>query len=295
MPKICYRPVDFKPSSLAKIKQANEIIAEYGKAGYELTLRQLYYQFVARDLIPNTPKSYDNLGELINNARLAGLVDWHAIIDRTRNLSKVSTWESPRDIVQACASQFRYDLWKDQDNYVEVWVEKDALGGIVDRACQTYRVPWFSCRGYTSQSEMWSAAQRLKGHILQGQTCVVIHLGDHDPSGIDMTRDVEGRLHEFARTTQIEVRRIALNMDQVQQYGPPPNPAKVTDSRYASYQAEHGDESWELDALEPSVIDALIQKEVESLVDADTWQEGVDREENAKEAIEKLALQLSND
>lgn len=306
MPKICYRPKEFKPESIVKIAHANKIIDEYSASGYELTLRQLYYQFVARDLIANTQKSYDNLGALINDARLAGLVDWQAIVDRTRNLSTHGSWTSPRAIVDACAKQFKYDPWDTQACYVEVWVEKDALSGVIERACETYRVPHFSCRGYTSASEMWMAGRRLaersrnikNGVQLPGgrsREVVVIHLGDHDPSGIDMTRDIQERLREFGRTQTIDIRRIALNMDQVQQYDPPPNPAKVTDSRFESYRQEHGEESWELDALEPSVIDALIQDEIATLIDQEAWDEVMEREEAARAQIAKLAKKLDND
>lgn len=305
MPKIKYKEENFRPESLAKIKQANAIIAEYDAAGYELTLRQLYYQFVARDLIPNTQKSYDNLGELLNKARWAGLVDWLSITDRTRNLSTHASWTSPRAIVEACASQFQYDPWLDQRTYVEVWVEKEALAGIIERACEKYRVSHFSCRGYTSASEIWSAAQRLAGYtrgekrgvrIKGGKRDVtVIHLGDHDPSGIDMTRDIEERLQILGGTSRIKVKRIALNMDQVEEYNPPPNPAKVTDSRFENYRAEFGEESWELDALEPATIHEMIESEIASHIDQDAWQAVLDREETAKGEIEAVSDQLSDD
>lgn len=295
MPKIKYRTENFKPDSLAKIAKANEIIDEYTAQGYELTLRQLYYQFVARDLIPNTQRSYDNLGELLNKARWAGLVDWLSIVDRTRNLSSHASWSSPASIVRACAQQFNYDPWLDQRAYVEVWVEKQALEGVIERACEQYRVPHFSCRGYTSASEIWSAAGRLSGMVREHKDVLVLHLGDHDPSGIDMTRDITDRLRELGRTSSIEVRRIALNMDQVEQYGPPPNPAKVTDSRFESYRAEHGEESWELDALEPRVIHDLIESQIAEVIELDDWNDVLRREEKAREAIEEVADQLSDE
>jgi len=114
MPYICYRKKKFGASALKTISLANEIIADYKSQGFELTLRQLYYQFVSRDLIPNSQREYKNLGTIINDGRLAGLIDWNAIIDRTRNLVSPSTWNSPKEIVEACASQFRSDKWEDQ-------------------------------------------------------------------------------------------------------------------------------------------------------------------------------------
>lgn len=266
--KPCYREKRFSADRQEKINKANEIIEEYKRQGYELTLRQLYYQFVSRDIIPNNQREYKNLGDVINDARLAGLVDWYAIVDRTRNLRRRPNWDSPQSIIDACASQYHRDLWQGQPNRVEVWIEKDALVGIIEGTCEALDVPYFSCRGYTSQSEMWVAAMRLKGYRQASQRPVVLHFGDHDPSGIDMSRDIQERLEEFSGG-DVEFRRMALNKDQVDKYNPPPNPAKLTDSRCEGYIEKHGSESWELDALEPSVITGLIRGEIESLTDPD--------------------------
>ena len=261
MPKIVYVPKNFSAAKLVMIEQANAIMVEYARQGFDITLRQLYYQFVSRDLIPNKQEEYSKLGDLISDARLAGLIDWHHIVDRTRNLRGNTHWEKPSDILQSCAYQFCLDKWQDQTYYVEVWVEKDALVGIVGQAAAALDVPYFSCRGYTSQSEMWSASQRiLKQHKL-GKKCVIIHLGDHDPSGIDMSRDILGRLKLFT-DDKISVLRVALNMVQVKKYNPPPNPAKVTDSRYEAYKKLHGEYSWELDALDPQVLTDIIRRAV---------------------------------
>ncbi len=291
---IKYIDKKFEPGLLKKIEQANSIIKEYQKAGFDLTLRQLYYQFVARDLIPNTLREYKKLGDVINNARLAGLVSWSAIVDRTRNLQKNSHWNGPADIVDTCARSFQIDKWADQKHRVEVWVEKDALIGVVEQACRPLDVSFFSCRGYTSQSEMWAAGQRLKEFAEEHkQTPVIIHLGDHDPSGVDMSRDIADRLELFMGG--LEVNRIALNMDQVQKYNPPPNPAKITDSRAAEYIKIHGDESWELDALDPKVLLALIKKTVLSYRDEDLWDAAVAQQDEHRERLEALAEELRNE
>jgi hypothetical protein len=197
MARIRYEKWAPKGESLAIISYANQIAIDYTNQGYDLTLRQLYYQFVARDLLPNTQKSYDRLGQLVNRARLAGLLDWDYLVDRTRNIRSVSHWENPSDIIDTVSRQFRLDKWTDQPTRVEVWVEKEALAGVVQRVADRNDVAWFSCRGYVSQSEMWAAAQRLFGYIAAGQNVIVLHLGDHDPSGIDMTRDITDRLKMF--------------------------------------------------------------------------------------------------
>lgn len=284
----CFQSFNFKPDTLAMIKKANSIIQELMAAGYTLTLRQLYYQLVSRDIIANKQTEYKRLGSILNDARLAGLIDWDSIEDRTRNLESVGHWSTPEDIINACAQSFRIDKWETQPCRVEVWVEKDALVGVLEKACRKLDVAWFSCRGYTSQSELYGAGKRLAEYISAGQEPVIIHLGDHDPSGIDMTRDIHDRLSMFAEE-KIEVRRIALNMDQIERYSPPPNPAKITDSRFEGYQRIHGEESWELDALTPQIIDDLITREVEDFIDHDKMQEAEEEEAQHRKKLAKLA------
>lgn len=278
----------FHGSSLRLIQQANEIIGDYARQGFTLTLRQLYYQFVSRAIIPNTERSYSRLGSVINDARLAGLIDWNAIEDRTRNLMKVSEWGSPSEIVGACAAQYAENLWDGQPFRPEVWIEKEALIGVVEGICNELRVPYFACRGYTSQSEAYVAGKRMLRYRRAGHTPIVLHFGDHDPSGIDMTRDNDDRLSMFAGAP-VEVRRLALNMDQIERYNPPPNPAKVTDSRFEDYQRRFGDESWELDALDPQAIVELVRGEVEGLIDRDIWDAAKAREDSNKAHLELVS------
>lgn len=283
--KIKYIDKNFANSSLTIIDQANSIIEEYLEQGFKLTLRQLYYQFVSRDLIPNKQSEYKRLGSIINDGRLAGLIDWDSIEDRTRNLQKLPHWSSPAEIVDLCINQYRIDKWNNQEYRPEVWIEKDALLGIIENICNQHEVPFFSCRGFTSQSEMWSAGRRF-GKC--DQTPIIIHLGDHDPSGIDMTRDVNDRLELFMGG--MRVNRIALNMDQIELYDPPPNFAKVTDSRSPTYIKNFGEESWELDALEPSVLVNLIDQTITSLKDPDLWQEKIEEEQEHIDRLKKIRI-----
>lgn len=292
MPVETFVDRNFSEGSLEIIRQANDIIIDYQSQGFTLTLRQLYYQFVSRDLIPNKQSEYKRLGSVLNDARLAGLVDWDAIEDRTRNLEAPAWWDTPNVLLDTAARQFRTDLWRTQDYRVEVWLEKEALVGVIEPVCERWRLPYFACRGYSSQSEQWRAGKRFAGHIAAGQDVVVLHLGDHDPSGIDMTRDNDDRLRMFAAAddpSNLEIRRIALNMDQVRRYNPPPNPAKVTDSRYDGYRRNYGDESWELDALSPTVIDRLITGEIEGIVSMPEWNALLEEEDAAREALRELA------
>jgi len=289
MPKIRYRDIKFQKATLAIIALVNEVIDQYRAQGYELTLRQVYYQMVARAYIANNEREYKKLGETISNGRLCGLIDWNAIEDRTRNLRGNSHWNSPGDIVSACAQSFQYDKWAGQEFRVEVWVEKDALVGVVENACRPLDVNFFSCRGYVSQTEMWLAAQRItrRQRFKDGPPTVIIHLGDHDPSGKDMSRDIEERLNLFGAFPIFH--RIALNYDQIEEYSPPPNPTKLQDTRSSVYVSEFGYECWELDALEPSVISALIEDWVLRYRDEDKWDARVAAEQEVVSFLEKAS------
>lgn len=289
MPRIEYVPKKFSSDRLQMIEKVNSVVSEYEKQGYSLTLRQVYYQMVARDIIPNNMRSYKNLGNLINDARLAGLIDWLAIEDRTRNLRENSHWSKPGSVIESAAYSYHLDHWRGQENYVEVWVEKDALIGIVGQICKQLDVSHFSCRGYVSQSEMWAAARRLHRRQEAGQHIVLLHLGDHDPSGKDMSRDIQDRLVTF-ETYNVTFKRLALNMDQVELYNPPPNPAKLTDSRATGYIEEYGDECWELDALEPRVISDVISKNVRKYRDDALYRAVVQQETEEKEQLDDFAL-----
>lgn len=331
MPRIVYKPKKFRGESLDIIDQADAICRDYASRGYDLTLRQLYYQFVSRDLIPNTERSYKRLGSIINDARLAGRIDWNHMVDRTRNLKGVQHHDGPEDIMGIAARAFRLDKWADQPRRVEVWIEKEALVGVLDSVCPGLDIDYFACKGYVSQSEQWRAGRRIGAYLQNGQAVTILHLGDHDPSGMDMTRDIYERISEFVITDwnnanptgslghsnsygeiyddiathvgcdsfgyrdgagshlAFSVHRIALNMDQIEAYDPPPNPAKMTDARANDYVAEYGFESWELDALDPDVLTLLVSDHVEELRDDELWDAAVDEEARQREILTSIS------
>lgn len=290
MPKECFIEHNFAPDSLALIGQANAIIDEYTEQDFVLTLRQLYYQMVARDLLPNKVQSYKRLGSILNDARYAGLVDWAALEDRTRNLNGQSHWDNPAGIIKSAASSFALDKWDGQEYRPEIWVEKEALAGVVQRAAEQNDLHYLSCRGYMSASEMYEAAQRIRTRRrLDGQETVIIYLGDHDPSGLDMSDgDIPNRFQFFLQKygqPSVRVERVALNRDQIEEYQPPPNPAKKTDSRFSAYQQQFGDKSWELDALEPNVLLDIMQEAIDQFKDADLYDELHERQEQERAVL----------
>lgn len=295
MSKIKYKT--YKPTieSQVIIEYANTILNEYASQGFDLTLRQLYYQFVARDVLPNSTQSYNKLGSVVKRAREGGMINWTHIQDRARPLRAKPHWSSGSEFFKSASGMFNLDLWEGQRRRVEVWVEKEALAQVVSTAVEGYDVPCIACKGYMSTSAMWDAAHNRFLHD-ECNDFVILHLGDHDPSGIHMTEDIQDRLEMFStpyhgmQRPLIEVRRIALNMDQVNQFTLPPNPAKETDPRWERYAAQYGDESWELDALDPNMIVELIREGIEQVADMNLLEAQQAREEQIRDQFENLAI-----
>lgn len=276
------------------LRDSLAVLGEYAQMGYSITIRQLYYQLVSRDLIANNMQAYKRLINLMTNAREGGWADWNAIVDRGRTPVKPADWTGAGEILDTAATQFRLDRWAGQEHHVEVWCEKDALSSVIEPTCARYHVRFMANRGYSSSTAMYDAAKRMEAAVNRNQWPVVIYLGDHDPSGMDMTRDVEERLRMMSPEITfaglgIEVIRLALNYVQVQQYRPPANPAKLTDSRIVDYLTRYGRESWELDALDPQVLDTLIATEIERFLDRDKYDRVMGQEESIKKQIRTFA------
>jgi len=307
MSKVLYEPRTFTAAARDVVTEAERICQDYANQGYQLTLRQLYYRFIATDAFPdsradpvsgtkNTERNYKWLGDLVSNGRIAGMIDWSHLTDRGRRpAGGDSGWDSPRDIVESSADQYGITHWDGQPEYVEAWVEKEALAEVISRPASRWDVTTFACKGYVSQSAMHDAALRLRRRTRDGRKCTIIHLGDHDPSGLDMTRDIEDRLAMFRAVVTVD--RIALNMDQVLALNPPPSPAKITDSRAADYIDRFHDPDvdepgearcWELDAIEPAALDALVDEAIRGHVDLALRQARLDREEREKAQLRAL-------
>lgn len=286
MSKITYLTKNLGAVTLQRIHQANTIIEEFQAKGFKMTVRQVYYQFVARGLIANELRSYKLVANALEKGRMGGLIDWYAIEDRTRFLRGNTHWGSPSEILSSAAAGYRLDSRADQPYLIEVWIEKDALVGVIEPICEELDIDYFACKGYVSLSEMWRAAGRYN---YDGRPCKLLYLGDHDPSGLDMTRCVGDILHTFG-CENIEVFRIALNMDQVEEHQPPPNFAKLSDTRSADYIATYGEESWELDALPPDVITEVIEENVDLLTDDRKRRKLLALQEAHREKLEDIAL-----
>lgn len=299
----------------ALIEMLNQIVEEYVAQGFRLTVRQLYYQAIARDILPddwmdreynarnglhadtkNTVKNYKRLAGTLDEGKMAGMVDWDAIEDRTREFNRKNRYKGPSDILEIAARAFHMDLWTDQGHRCFVVVEKEALAGVLEGVCHKWDVPLLAARGYPSGTVLREfAVSDLVPTIRKDQTPVIIHLGDHDPSGIDMSRDLAERFCTFttgrqgARYGDDMFKRVALNMEQIEEQKPPPNPAKATDARFEAYAEKYGEESWELDALQPQYIVELVERTVKQHIDFAVWKKRVALVEGYRAEIQTIA------
>lgn len=282
---IAYAATNFKEDRLRLIHRINEVIRRYHPM--PLTVRQIHYRFVTNNWAPNTAKTYNMIQSAVSDGRMNGLISWDAIEDRNRYLKGLSTFESLREAMTDLHTNYRRDLWEDQPMRAEVWIEKAALEGVIAGICNQLRVNYYSQRGYNSQSEHWHAGRRFANYIRKGQQVILFHLGDHDPSGVDMTRSNREKLEMFAGVP-INVQRLALNMNQIEEHNLAPQFAKESDPRSKGYKKRFGDQSWELDALDPTMIVDLITKAVLRVRDETIWGQAVIREAEEKRYLKEL-------
>lgn len=286
MGKIKYAEVRFQKHTRQLLDKIIAIVEDYERQGYRMTLRQLYYQLVSKDIIPNQQKEYAKISGILTNARMAGLVDWDFIEDRIRVPKFPNQFNGIDHAMKVINNAYRLDRWKDQDNYAEVWVEKDALSGVLEPITDEYHVHLLVNRGYSSASAMHDSALRFRRQEDDNKTCTIFYFGDHDPSGEDMVRDIRDRMLGFG--CNLDVEKVALTMDQIEQYNPPPNPVKMSDSRSNTYVANHGDSSWELDALPPNILVNLVREKLNDVLDREKFDAIVEKEEIDKKKMEKF-------
>jgi hypothetical protein len=296
--KTRYRDINFSPWRLALIEHAENILDEYSDQGVELTLRGLYYKFVSRKLFPdnwanaegvtNRQESYDKLGILMTEARYAGLIDWSYLPDITRELEGGGGLGDPQKLIKSLADGYSLSMWDDQPVYAEIWMEKDAVSSLVSTGCDKHNLPYYSCRGYMGAAAMHESALRFARKIREGKRVLIGHLGDHDPSGVDMSRDITDRISEMLgkQAAGFELRRLGLNMSQIRALDLPPDPAKLSDGRAAAYMEKYNTRfSWELDALEPETVYELIDDFVEGIIDPDIWKARKELEQTNKDVM----------
>lgn len=285
------------PENEGLLNTINTILERYAAQGYRLTLRQLFYALVTENIIENSKAEYQKLSKILTRGRMAGVVDWAMIEDRGRQSHLPYYAFNPADAINDIVNSYRLNRQDGQENYIEVWCEKDALSQILGRVTTYYHVPLSINKGYSSCSAMYEAAGRINRHLNYGpEQATILYIGDHDPSGLDMVRDIQARLEEFR--CYPEIKHIALTTALVKKYNPPENHlkkddfGKLKDPRGQAYYEKFGNRSWEVDALKPEVLDALIRSEIEKIIDLDTFNDMLTKEREDKRRLTEFAKTL---
>ena len=291
MTKIKYISKSMHGSTRKLLDEMVPIIEDYEQKGYRLTVRQVYYQLVSRNIIPNEDTSYRRTSKVLEMARMTGQVDWYTIVDRARVRQMDSEFPTIGSFVDAAINSYRCFRWDDQDYYLEVLVEKEALAGILEQVTSKYHVSLLANKGYPSASAMHDVAQRMITHEPY-RDCLILYMGDHDPSGIDMPRDIRARLEKFGSSARVN--HIALSMDQINEYDLPPNPAKTTDPRSRKYYEKHGKHSWELDALDPDILVHILESHILEYLDVKKYNDALRRENNEKKELERAVAKIGS-
>jgi len=285
------------------VESTNEILGEYS---YPLTLRQIYYRLVSNGVIPNSRSAYNGLSKWLVKAREDGDVDDAKIEDRSRSIIKaVEGYDSPDQFIEAVeywihnlGDRYHANLWSNQDVYLEIWVEKEALDRVIARAAQPFQVTVCPTKGYSSYSYIKRDA--VDGRFSEvDKPIICLYFGDHDPSGKQMTEDLQRRSNRYGNGMNIEIKRVALTQEQIRKYNLPPNRTKSKDTRTPKYVAEFGDECWELDAIPPDDLQSLVISSIEQYIDRDRWNKVLKQEEkdraSLKERFANADLDLGGD
>lgn len=328
------------------------ICEEYQNNGDTLTLRQLYYQLVSKDAVPNHDKVYKKISSIKDELVYGGKVDWHVFEDRGRVPIDAYYEDSIEGALERTISLYKLNRQEGQTNIVEVWTEKDAISGILKKVTLPLGVKLVVNKGYTSSTAIYGAYERFVQEIKYGNRITILYFGDHDPSGIDMIRDIRERLTSmFVSGEQMEedeylrdwwdnsgnniydvadmegyedvakladtdseklyelfeqgqrlmylneknaftVTPIGLTMEQIRQYNPPPNPAKITDPRAKEYIRKYGKVSWEVDALRPDLMRDIVKRAIIDNIDVDTYNAVLEAEKEDKAKITKMINEI---
>lgn len=273
------------------------LVREYQEQNIIQTLRGYYY-----DLLPSIPNAiavYKRIGKLVSDLRYAGLLDWSAMEDRARKVEIPLEFENLKERVDLAIHNFRLPRWSNQDKYIELVSEKDTMYSRLAPLTNKYHIPLCINRGYASSSVVYDLSKRLIENLEGGKEVVLLYVGDHDASGLDMIRDIEKRLTEFLEDGReyiepnFKIVHVTLTKEQIKKYKLPPNPAKLSDTRAKAYIKEHGNISWEVDAMKPQIMREIVELEIQKHIDVDKYNAWIKREDKEKKALEVFADKLS--
>ncbi|MGO8901588.1 MAG: hypothetical protein ACLQU5_25025 [Isosphaeraceae bacterium] len=279
------RPIKRQRRSKTDMAGIAEAIANALAVDRPMTVRQLFYRLVSQGAIGKTEAEYKStVIRLVGGMRRAGVIPFSWIADNSRWMRKPRTHSSLGEALRQTAETYRRAVWDEQDAYVEVWLEKDALAGVLYEITEPWDVPLMVTRGYASISYLHSAAETIRG---QGKPAFLYYFGDYDPSGLDITRAVEDGIREFAPDADITFSRVAVNPEQIASMGLETRPTKKSDSRSKNFEGE----SVEVDAIPPSTLRRMAEYEITQHIDRAAHERLLEVEQAERETLERIAAE----
>ena len=207
-------------------KQRQEAIYHWAELHHPVTVRQLYYRLSTIDLCSKDDSGYRAIQRVGANMRKEGILPWEWITDSSRWQRKPRTYGGLADALTHMQQYYRRNVWLAQDNYVEIWLEKDALAGIFYPITAEWDVPLMVSKGFSSLTYVYDAAQTFKEEALCGKECHIYYFGDYDPSGKDIGRDIRAKLVEYAPEAEVEFHEVAVLPEQIELWSLSTRPTK---------------------------------------------------------------------
>jgi hypothetical protein len=278
-----YQPSPIKRvrATKAEVEERREALLEIIEAGKPMTVRQVFYQATVHGLVEKAESGYAKVQVDLTKMRRDGSLPYDWLADNTRWQRKPTTFNSIEDALRETAAFYRKALWSDADSYVEIWLEKDALSGVIYPITAMYDVPLMVARGYASLSFLHSAAECINELIVP---TYIYHLGDFDPSGVNAGQKIEETLRELAPDAEIYFERIAVTEEQIADWDLPTRPTKASDTRAKNF----GSVSVELDAIEPNRLRQIVQGAIEQHLPANQFEVLKAAEESERKIISRL-------
>ena len=275
------------PAQMAELLSA--IIAIIDSEESAITIRHLFYRLVGLDIIEKTERAYKSLCGHLSHWRKSGEVPWDAFSDSTRWHISQPMFDGIADALRRAKETYRRDLWATQPYYTEVWIEKDAIAGVIADVTREFGVPLFVCRGFASLSSLYSASLTFKEVQSRGKVVAIYHLGDYDPSG-DAAADAIERTFEEHFDIGINFERIAILPEHIREFDLPTRPTKGTDSRSRNWT---GRECVELDSMPPRELRRLVKGAIVSCIDPHEWRQLKKIEREEKKTLDRTLAKFA--
>ena len=272
-----------------KTKKRKELILDWARQHRPVTVRQIFYRLSTLEAVDKSERGYKVVGRLCTQMRLDGEIPFSYFADNTRWMRRPRTYNTIEEALELTAQTYRKSLWQNQTAAAEIWLEKEALAGVIYPVTSLWDVPLMVVKGYPSVTFLHTAASQMKNdYFHHNRITKIFYLGDRDPSGLDIFRNITERIPEFAQNTPIIFSHVAVTPAQVRRWQLPSRPTKKKDSRAKDFEGE----SVELDAILPSDLRQLVTDCIEKVIDSSQLEQLREIEKMEKESVPGILKRL---